>query len=460
SAKKQSDFYGNGARIYVDTGSHLEYATGEVMGAFEAVIHEKAGERIVESAVVNANEHPYFKERGFVLRSFKNNKDNNKDGQNYTYGSHENYCMLREKIHGRGGIANTMLRLLAPFRISSKLFAGNGWLEEENGRLEYRLSQRAEEMKESTGSTTTTSRPIINMRDEPHADEEQYYRLHLIDGDALLVEPALFLKFGATLLVLDMIESGFLTGKPFGNGDDFVKALHAFSADSTLRVAPNIGGKTYTIINIQEEYFKWANQFCETSGSTPEQRLVLKLGEEILTLAKKPEPHVLLAPYVDWAEKQLLMEREMEKWGYDWSTPSTTKLPEKIAGRAAEEDEAILLPEQIAAQKIKNPPTLFHVLKSMDFQFHENSPRGLARILEKREFSKRIVSDEEITRAITHPSNSTRALPRTLWNKKLLAEGKNPEQIEMNWKYVAYRASKLVMRFDNPYDTDPKFPVR
>lgn len=463
SASRSSDFYGNGARIYVDTGNHYEYATGEVMGATEAVIHEKAGERITAIAVAGANEHPYFKENGLAIRSFKNNRDNNKDGEKNSYGAHDNYCMLRKKIQGKSGRDGTLLWLLAPFRISCQLFTGNGWLKEENRRLTYHLSQRAEEMKQNTGNATTSSRAIINTRDEPHADEERYYRLHLIDLDALLAEPALFLKFGTTSLVLDMIESGFLTGKQFGTGDDFVKALHDFSEDPTLRVAPNINGKTYTIINLQEEYFNWASQFCETIDATLEQKLVLTWWKKIITLAKTPEPHLALASSVDWAAKKLLMERKLEKLGYDWSTTSTTELPGNIADHNANDEEVIMLPEQIAAQDKKNPPTLFYMLKAMDFQFHENSPRGLARILEKHGFLERIVSDEEITHAMANPSSRTRALPRTLWNKKLLAEDKDPEQIEVQWRYVAWprsAGSKFYVSFSDPYDTDPKFPEK
>lgn len=451
SAQAERQFYGNGAKIYMDTGNHLEYATGEVKGAKELVQHEKAGERIIECAIQTVNQHQYFKKRDWQLHSYKNNNDI----AGNTFGSHENYCMIRKKFPGCC-MSAALFPLLGPHLITRQLHGGNGWLEEKNGRLKYRLSQRAKEIKESVNSATTTARAIINTRDEPHADEERYFRLHLICGDALMAQTALFLKFGTTSLVLDMIEDGFLTGKPFGDGNDFLSALHDFSEDSTLRVAPNIGGKTYTIINLQEEYFNLASRFCEICGCTPEQQCVLDLWKKIITLAKTPEPHLALAPFVDWAAKKMLMEHKMKKLGHNWSTASTTVLQEKIVSRAAEEDEAILLPEQIAVQETKNPPALFYLLKSMDFQFHENSPKGLARILEKRGFLERIVSDKEITRAMTHPSDNTRALPRTLWNKKLLAEGKNPSHINVDWKQVSCGRNP-VFRCPDPYDTDPRF---
>lgn len=432
SSPTQSQFYGNGSRIYIDTGNHCEYATPEVLGALDVVRYEKAGERIMECAVRNANEHPRFKERKRILRSFKNNTD--MAGQ--SYGSHENYCMARKKLPD----FRTLFRRISPFLISRQLFAGNGLLEEKNGFLAYHLSQRAKTITEAVTSTTTSSRPILNTRDEPHADEERYFRLHLIIGDALMAQAALFLKFGTTSLVLEMVEDGFLSGEPWGSGVDFVNALHAFSADTTLRAAPKIGGRTLTIINLQEQYFEMAKRFYETSGcSTPEKQRILGLWEKIIALARAPEPHQALKRFADWAAKKVLMESEMERRGHDWSTPATD-----------------LFYGQTAAPSEKNPLTLFYRLKSMDFQYHENCPAGLARILEKRGLLERIVPDEEIARAMAHPPDNTRALPRTLWNKKLIAEGKNPASISVDWRFVRY-GGHVVFRCLDPHNTDCGF---
>lgn len=428
----KSQFYGNGARIYPDTGNHCEYATPEVAGAADLVRYEKAGERIIECAVRNTNEHPYFKEQNRVLRSFKNNNDM----AGNSYGSHENYCMARKKLPD----FSTLFRLIGGFLISRQLFAGNGELKEKNGFLEYHLSQRAAIIKQDINTATTSNRAILNIRDEPHADFDLYFRLHLILGDACMAQTALFLKFGTTSLVLDMVEDGFLSGRPCGSGEDFLDALHAFSADATLRVAPKIGEKTRTIINLQEQYFEMAKKFYEVSGNrTPEKQRILDLWEKIIMLAKTPEPHVVLSPFVDWAAKKFLKELEMGKLGYDWSSPSETLLSGLTVSRAAEK-----------------PPTLFHRLKNMDFQYHENHPAGLARILEKRGFLERIVSDEEIAHAMIHPPNNTRALPRTLWNKKLLAEGKDPGKITMNWNYVRYWGQS-VFQCPDPDGIDPGF---
>lgn len=428
----KSQFYGNGARIYPDTGNHCEYATPEVAGAVDLVRYEKAGERIMERAIRDANEHPHFKAQNRVLRSFKNNVDM----AGNSYGSHENYCMARKKLPD----FSTLFRLVGPFLISRQLFAGNGWLKEKNGFLTYHLSQRAAMITEMITSATTSARPIINTRNESHADEKRYFRLHLIIGDACMAQVALFLKFGTTSLVLDMVEDGFLSGKPYGDGEDFVDALHAFSADTTLRAAPKIGGKTHTIINLQEWYFEMAKRFYETSGCcTPEKQRVLDIWEKIIALSRAPEPHKALRRFVDWAAKKVLMELEMERQGHDWSTPA-----------------AELFYGQVAAPSEKNPPALFYRLKNIDFQYHENCPTGLARILEKRGFLERIVPDEEIAHAMFHPPNNTRALPRTLWNKKLIAEGKDPAKITMNWDYVRYEG-QFVFLCPDPYGIDPGF---
>ena len=191
-------FLRNGSRIYLDVGSHPEYATAECDDLVQLINHDRAGERILEDLIVDA-EHRLASE-GITgdIYLFKNNTDSHGN----SYGCHENYLISRI------GDFSKITDVLVPFLVSRQLICGAGKVLHTARGAEYSVSQRAEHIWESVSSATTRSRPIINTRDEPHADPERYRRLHVIVGDSNMSETTTLLKVGSAELVLRLIEAG------------------------------------------------------------------------------------------------------------------------------------------------------------------------------------------------------------------------------------------------------------
>src|ERR671933_1156738 len=189
-------FLENGARLYLDVGSHPEYATPECDSVYDLVVHDKAGERILEGLLRAAESR--LREEGISgdIFLFKNNTDS----AGNSYGSHENYLVSRYGEVGR------LAEVMIPFFVSRQIFAGAGKvLQTARGAL-FCVSQRAEHIWEGVSSATTRSRPIINSRDEPHADAERFRRLHVIVGDSNMSEYTNYLKMGTASIVLRMLE--------------------------------------------------------------------------------------------------------------------------------------------------------------------------------------------------------------------------------------------------------------
>src|SRR5918993_1400166 len=189
-------FLANGARLYLDVGSHPEYATPECDSILDLVTHDKAGERILEQLLVSAEAR--LREEGIrgVINLFKNNTDS----AGNSYGCHENYLTSRRDDFSH------YAEVLIPFFVSRQIYAGAGKVLQTARGATYSIAQRAEHIWEGVSSATTRSRPIINTRDEPHADAEKYRRLHVIVGDSNMSEYATFLKVGAAACMLRMLE--------------------------------------------------------------------------------------------------------------------------------------------------------------------------------------------------------------------------------------------------------------
>ena len=203
-------FLRNGARLYLDVGSHPEYATPECDSVLDLVAHDKAGERILEGLLVDADRR--LREEGIAgdIYLFKNNTDS----AGNSYGCHENYCVPRQADLGR------LTDILTPFLVTRQVICGAGKVLQTPRGAVYCVSQRAEHIWESVSSATTRSRPIINTRDEPHADAERFRRLHVIVGDSNMSETTTLLKVGSTDLVLRMIEAGVVpSGRVAGQPD-------------------------------------------------------------------------------------------------------------------------------------------------------------------------------------------------------------------------------------------------
>src|SRR5271156_6579679 len=187
----------NGARLYVDH-AHPEYSTPECTNPLSAVIWDKAGERIMAAAAERAATIP----GAAPIQLYKNNTDN----KGVSYGTHENYLMRRAPPFA------DIVKNLTPFFTTRQVICGAGrvGIGADGRGSGFQISQRADFFEVEVGLETTLKRPIINTRDEPHADPEKYRRLHVIIGDANLSEVATYLKLGTTSLVLTLIEQGWL----------------------------------------------------------------------------------------------------------------------------------------------------------------------------------------------------------------------------------------------------------
>jgi Pup amidohydrolase len=351
----------NGARLYVDH-AHPEYSSPEVTNPRDAVIWDKAGERVMVIAAEHAARVPGTGH----IQLYKNNTDN----KGASYGSHENYLMARQTPFG------DIVRYLSPFFVTRQIVCGAGrvGIGQDGHQHGFQISQRADFFEVEVGLETTLKRPIINTRDEPHADPERYRRLHVIIGDANMSEISTYLKLGATSLVLSMIEGRWFSESQIDMTIEApVAALRAISHDPTLRHAVTMrDGRQLTGLQIQSEYLEQARKFVEDryGADADEQTLdVLHRWEQVLVrLADDP---MLLAGELDWVAKLQLLQGYRDREGLDWSSPK---------------------------------------LHLVDLQYSDVSPdKGLYNRLVDRGRIARLLTDAEISRAVTEPPVDTRA---------------------------------------------------
>ncbi len=248
-------FLKNGARLYLDVGSHPEYATPECDSLETLVAHDKAGERILEGLVVDAEKRLHDEGIAGDIYLFKNNTDS----AGNSYGCHENYLV------GRHGEFSRLADVLIPFLVTRQLICGAGKVLQTPRGAVYCVSQRAEHIWEGVSSATTRSRPIINTRDEPHADAERYRRLHVIVGDSNMNESTTMLKVGSADLVLRMIEQGVIFRDL--TLENPIRAIREISHDLTgTRAIRLAAGRTACALDIQREYYSRAVDFVERTG--------------------------------------------------------------------------------------------------------------------------------------------------------------------------------------------------
>jgi proteasome accessory factor PafA2 len=295
----------NGARLYVDH-AHPEYSTPEVTTPLDVVRWDKAGEQVMLDASRRAGLLP----GGAPIVLYKNNTDN----KGASYGAHENYLMRRSTPFV------DIVRHLTPFFVSRQVICGAGRVGiGQDGREQgFQLSQRADFFEVEVGLETTLKRPIINTRDEPHADPEKYRRLHVIIGDANLAEVSTYLKVGTTALVLAMIEDRFIGADLTIEGP--VAALRAVSHDPTLRQLITMhDGRTLTAIQLQLEYLDLAKKYVEDrlgSDADPQTIDVLARWESMLDRLER-DP-MLCARELDWVAKLKLLEQYRSRDNLAW----------------------------------------------------------------------------------------------------------------------------------------------
>src|SRR5512144_967008 len=295
----------NGARLYVDH-AHPEYSTPEVTNPLDIVRWDKAGERVMAEASRRAATIPGTHR----IQLYKNNTDN----KGASYGAHENYLMRRSTPFGE------IVRHLTPFFVSRQVVTGAGrvGIGQDGREHGYQLSQRADFFEVEVGLETTLKRPIINTRDEPHADPEKYRRLHVIIGDANLAEISTYLKVGTTALVLAMIEERFISRDLTIDGP--VSALRAISHDPTRKQTVTMAdGRTLTGVQLQLEYLDLARKYVEDrlGADADDQTLdVLARWESVLDRLER-DP-MLLARELDWVAKLKLLEQYRQRDGLSW----------------------------------------------------------------------------------------------------------------------------------------------
>ncbi|WP_439380385.1 depupylase/deamidase Dop [Amycolatopsis lexingtonensis] len=345
----------NGARLYVDH-AHPEYSAPEVTNARDAVIWDKAGERVMEEAALKAASVPGQPQ----LQLYKNNVD----GKGASYGTHENYLMARSTPF------TAVIAGLTPFFVSRQVVTGSGrvGIGQQSEEAGFQLSQRADYIEVEVGLETTLKRGIINTRDEPHADADKYRRLHVIIGDANMSEFSTYLKVGTTALVLDLIESGIRFDDL--KLDEPVKAVHQISHDPTLKTQVALAnGKKYTGLDLQFAYHEIASQNLERTGADQASKEVLRVWGEVLdALARDPQE---CADRLDWPAKLRLLEGYRQRDSLAWGAPR---------------------------------------LRLVDLQYSDvRLAKGLYNRLVTRGSMKRLVSEEEVLAAVTTPPSDTRA---------------------------------------------------
>jgi proteasome accessory factor A len=295
-------FLANGARLYLDVGSHPEYATAECDDFMELLAQDRAGERILEGLSIEAEERLVQEGIFGDVYLFKNNTDS----AGNSYGCHENY--LIERTTDFASLAQTFI----PFLISRQILVGAGKVVQTPRGSTYAVSQRADHIWEGVSSATTRSRPIINTRDEPHADADLYRRLHVIVGDSNMSDTTNLLKVVSAHLVLAMIESGaVMRDLTLANP---IRAIREISHDTTgTRTVKLANGREISAIQMQSEYFQKVSDFVSRRGIVdPVTQQAMELWERSIKAVGSGDLH-LIDREIDWVIKLRLIERYMRK---------------------------------------------------------------------------------------------------------------------------------------------------
>lgn len=357
-------FLPNGGRLYLDVGSHPEYATAECDNLSDLIKQDQAGDRIVEELAVSAEIRLNAEGINGQIHLFKNNMD----AAGNSYGCHENFSVSRKKNF------EEVTESIIPFLITRQIFCGAGkWISSSKG-ANFQISQRAEHMWESVSSATTRSRPIINTRDEPHADPDEYRRLHIIVGDSNMSETTTVLKVATTELMLRAAELGLLKDK--FTIENPIKTIREISNDLKFRNSFRLSsGREITALQMQNEMY---NIVLSMPGldeilDKPFYRYALNLWRRSLD-ALESQDFSLVDKELDWMIKRKFMNSYKEKHQLN------------------DMDSRLIL---------------------LDISYHNiRKDRGLFYILEKSGMAKTLITNNDVNSAMENPPETTRAALR------------------------------------------------
>lgn len=358
--KSSNVFLTNGSRLYLDVGSHPEYATCECDSLHDVIAHERAGDAILHQMAVEAEEAMQAEGVEGRLFLFKNNTDS----AGNSYGCHENYLVART-----GDFTDTA-RYLVPFFITRQLIVGAGKVVQTAKGGHFAISQRADHMWDGVSSATTRSRPIINTRDEPHADAALYRRMHVIVGDSSMSQATSLLKVASTHALLCFLEE-HRTMRDF-TMENPVKAIRDIALDTHGRTIVQLAnGTTVTALEIQQEYCRVVADYVRESGMTdPLLTHSMELWQRTLT-AIETDRLDLVNREIDWVIKYSILQRAAEKQGIGFDDARMAQL---------------------------------------DMAYHDINPqRGLYYAMERKDMVPTIVSDDAVLSARTEPPATTRA---------------------------------------------------
>ncbi len=354
-------FLPNGGRLYLDVGSHPEYATAECENVSDLISQDQAGDRIIEELAIDAEKRLNSEGIQGQIHLFKNNID----AAGNSYGCHENYSISRRFDFQK------VTESIIPFLITRQIYTGAGkWLQS-NKNQNFQISQRSDHMWESISSATTRSRPIINTRDEPHADPEEYRRLHVIVGDSNMSQTTTNLKICSTEMILQLIESGSID-------DEFtienpIRALRDISTDLSFSKKFRLAnGKEITAIELQEIYLEKIKKssLYDDFIANENYKLALNLWETFLECAQH-EDFSAVDKDIEWVIKKKFLDQYQDKNNL----------------------------------KNNNPKMVL-----LDISFHNiRRDRGIFYILEKNGFVNTLVKDNQVNRAIDFAPQNTRA---------------------------------------------------
>lgn len=388
--RSSNTFLENGARLYLDVGSHPEYATPECLRLEDLVAHDKAGDRVLEKLRLSAERR--LAEEGIRGDIFL--YKNNTDTAGNSYGCHENYLADRKADF------NKILEVLIPFLVTRQIYTGAGKLHQTPRGPVFTISQRAEHIWDTDSSATTRSRPIINTRDEPHADAERYRRLHVIAGDSNMNEFATFVKVGTVAALLEMIEDGAIFRDM--TLKDPIMAIREISKDLSCRdhKIEMANGRMMSALDIQWEYWERVEKYArspgfrqEGAGGQPGISQAVKGWEYLLT--RLEEEPLSLVREVDWVTKYHLIERYRSRFRLPLSHPRVVLL---------------------------------------DLSYHDISEeRGLYNLLVRRGAVRRIVTDAAVAAAVMSPPQDTRARLR---GRFIAAAKAKNRQVTVDWVHL------------------------